>query len=125
MTAAAQNERGRRVAILTPTGKDAALTASTFREAGIQSLVCPDITSVEQAINEYGPGQQEIAIRYDTALRAADNQVKFRDAVRGVVEIEHDLICSFAAKPFADGVGSGAHIHFRRTRKYPGRCTAI
>jgi glutamine synthetase len=67
---------------------------------------------VEQAINEYGPGQQEIAIRYDTALRAADNQLKFRDAVRGVVEVEHDLICSFAAKPFADGVGSGAHIHF-------------
>jgi glutamine synthetase len=67
---------------------------------------------VEMAINEYGPGQQEIAIRYRTALRAADDQVKFRDAVRGVVEVRHGLICSFAAKPFADGVGSGAHIHF-------------
>jgi len=67
---------------------------------------------VEQAINEYGPGQQEIAIRYADALRAADNQLKFRDAVRGVAEVEHGLIASFAAKPFADGVGSGAHIHF-------------
>ena len=38
---------------------------------------------VEQAINEYGPGQQEIAVRYADALRAADNQLKFRDAVRG------------------------------------------
>jgi glutamine synthetase len=67
---------------------------------------------VEQAINEFGPGQQEIAIRYADALRAADNQLKFRDAVRGVVEVEHGLIASFAAKPFAEGVGSGAHIHF-------------
>jgi glutamine synthetase len=67
---------------------------------------------VEQAINEYGPGQQEIAIRYADALRAADNQLKFRDAVRGVAEVQHDLIASFAAKPFANGVGSGAHVHF-------------
>ena len=67
---------------------------------------------VEQAINEYGPGQQEIAIRYADALRAADNQLKFRDAVRGVAEVQHGLIASFAPKPFAEGVGSGAHIHF-------------
>lgn len=67
---------------------------------------------VEQAINEYGPGQQEIAIRYADALRAADNQLKFRDTVRGVAEVQHDLIASFAPKPFADGVGSGAHVHF-------------
>ena len=67
---------------------------------------------VEQAINEYGPGQQEIAVRYTDALRAADNQVKFRDAVRGVAEVEHGLIASFAPKPFAEGVGSGAHVHF-------------
>lgn len=67
---------------------------------------------VEQAINEYGPGQQEIAVRYDTALRAADNQLRFRDTVRGVAEVSHGLICSFAPKPFPQGVGSGAHIHF-------------
>ena len=67
---------------------------------------------VEQAINEYGPGQQEIAVRYTDALRAADNQLKFRDAVRGTVETRHGLIASFAPKPFADGIGSGAHIHF-------------
>lgn len=67
---------------------------------------------IEQAINEYGPGQQEVAIRYADALKAADNQLKFRDAVRGTVEVRHGLIASFAPKPFADGVGSGAHIHF-------------
>jgi len=67
---------------------------------------------VEQAINEYGPGQQEIAVRYGDALAAADTQLKFRDTVRGVAENGHGLIASFAPKPWADGIGSGAHIHF-------------
>jgi glutamine synthetase len=67
---------------------------------------------VEQAINEYGPGQQEIAVHYGEALAAADTQLKFRDTVRGVAENGHGLVASFAAKPFADGIGSGAHIHF-------------
>lgn len=67
---------------------------------------------VEQAINEYGPGQQEIAIRYADALRAADEQLRLRDTVRGVAEMGHGIIASFAPKPFADGIGSGAHVHF-------------
>jgi glutamine synthetase len=65
---------------------------------------------VEQAINEYGPGQQEISVGHTDALRAADNQVKFRDAVRGVAS-RHGLLASFAAKPFPDQIGSGAHVH--------------
>lgn len=67
---------------------------------------------VEQAINEYGPGQQEIAVRYRDALGAADQQVKFRDTVRGVAETLHGLVASFAPKPLPDGIGSGAHVHF-------------
>ena len=67
---------------------------------------------IEQAINEYGPGQQEIAVRYGTALKAADDQMRLRDTIRGVAEVRHGLICSFAPKPFAQGVGSGAHVHF-------------
>ena len=53
---------------------------------------------VEQAINEYGPGQQEISIRHTDALGAADNQMKFRDTVRGVA-LRHGLYASFAPKP--------------------------
>lgn len=67
---------------------------------------------VEQAINEYGPGQQEIAIKYDDALRAADLHLKFRDTVRGTAEVQFGLLASLAPKPFADGIGSGAHLHF-------------
>ena len=66
---------------------------------------------VEQAINEYGPGQKEISIRHTDALGAADNQMKFRDTVRGVA-LRHGVLASFAAKPFPDEIGSGAHIHF-------------
>jgi glutamine synthetase len=93
-----------------------------YSSAGMDrtALVMDDIVTsleaqgldVEQAINEYGPGQVEVAIKYADVLRAADNQVKLRDAVRGTVEVLHGLIASFAAKPFADGIGSGAHIHF-------------
>lgn len=65
----------------------------------------------EQAINEYGAGQQEISIRHTGALAAADNQMKFRDTVRGVA-LQHGLFASFAPKPFPDQIGSGAHVHF-------------
>lgn len=66
---------------------------------------------VEQAINEYGPGQQEISIRHTDALGAADNQMKFRDTVRGVA-LRRGLFASFAPKPYPDQIGSGAHVHF-------------
>lgn len=66
---------------------------------------------VEQSINEYGPGQQEIAIRYTDALGSADNQMKFRDTIRGVA-LRQGIFASFAPKPFPAEIGSGAHIHF-------------
>ncbi len=66
---------------------------------------------VEGAINEYGPGQQEISVRHTGALRAADNHIKLRDAVRGVAW-QHGWLASFAPKPFLDGIGSGCHVHF-------------
>lgn len=66
---------------------------------------------VEQAINEYGPGQREISVRHTDALSAADQQMKFRDTVRGVAQ-RRGVVASFAAKPYPDAIGSGAHIHF-------------
>jgi glutamine synthetase len=66
---------------------------------------------VEAAINEYGAGQQEISIRHAGALAAADNQMKFRDTVRGVA-LRRGLLASFAPKPYPDQIGSGAHLHF-------------
>jgi glutamine synthetase len=66
---------------------------------------------VEQYMPELGPGQQEISVHHADALRAADNALIVREAVRGVAR-QHGLLASFAAKPFLDQAGSGAHIHF-------------
>jgi glutamine synthetase len=66
---------------------------------------------VEQFMPELGPAQQELSVRHAPALRAADNSVLVRETVRGVAQ-QHGLIASFAAKPFLDQAGSGAHLHF-------------
>ncbi len=75
---------------------------------------------VESAINEYGPGQQEIAIRHAPALAAADRQMQFRDTVRGVA-LSHGIYASFAGKPWPEEIGSGAHIHFSLWDEAGGR----
>jgi glutamine synthetase len=76
----------------------------------ISTLDGQDI-QVEQFMPELGPGQQELSIGHEEALRAADNVVRVRETVRGVAR-QHGVLASFAAKPFLDQAGSGAHIHF-------------
>jgi len=44
--------RNHRVAILAPTGKDAALAAAVLAEASIPSIICADVVGVEQAMEE-------------------------------------------------------------------------
>jgi glutamine synthetase len=92
--------------VYSPIGHD--LNADVMLDT-VDALVAQGI-AVEQAINEYGPGQQEISIRHTDALGAADNQMKFRDTVRGVA-LRHGLYASFAPKPYPDQIGSGAHVH--------------
>lgn len=52
MTASERNSLALRVAILTPTGKDAQLTAAVLRESEIETAICRDIACVEEAIQE-------------------------------------------------------------------------
>lgn len=66
---------------------------------------------VELSHPELGHGQQELSIRHGPALRAADNQIMYRQTVRGVAA-RHGLVASLAPKPFADQAGSGAHLHW-------------
>ncbi|HBY95844.1 MAG TPA: glutamine synthetase [Chloroflexi bacterium] len=66
---------------------------------------------VEQYYPELGPGQQELSIRHAPALRAADNQITYRQTVRAVAA-QHGLVASLAPKPFASEAGNGAHIHW-------------
>lgn len=65
---------------------------------------------VEQVLPEYGGGQQEISIRHAPVLEAADHQIIVRETARAVAA-SHDLVASFAPKPFPDQIGSGAHAH--------------
>ena len=67
--------------------------------------------TVELSHPELGWGQQELSIRHAPALRAADNQITYRQTVRGVAA-RHGLVASLAPKPFADQAGSGAHLHW-------------
>jgi glutamine synthetase len=95
-------------------------TSGIYAEIGLdlQATFLTDITRTlramgmqpEMVIHEGGPGQEEISIHHAPALRAADNQTKLRNAVRGVA-LQHGYYASFAPKPFPWTFGSGAHVH--------------
>ncbi|MEU4325016.1 glutamine synthetase family protein [Nonomuraea dietziae] len=65
---------------------------------------------VEHYHPELGHGQQELSIRHAPALRAADNQILYRETVRGVA-LRMSMWASLAPKPIADQAGNGAHLH--------------
>ncbi len=76
----------------------------------IAALMAQGLT-VELSHPELGHGQQELSIRHAPAVRAADDQITYRQTVRGVAK-QHNLVASLAPKPFADQAGSGAHLHW-------------
>jgi glutamine synthetase len=59
---------------------------------------------------EYGPGQQEIVVGHTNPLKAADNQVMLKDAIKGVA-VNNGLVASFMPKPIGNKSGCGAHLH--------------
>jgi glutamine synthetase len=67
--------------------------------------------TVELSHPELGWGQQELSIRHAPALRAADDQIIYRQTVRAVAG-QHGTVATLAPKPWADQAGSGAHLHW-------------
>lgn len=66
---------------------------------------------VRTLMSEYAPGQFEITLEHRAdALRAVDEAILFKRAVRGVAA-RHGCIACFMAKPFADMAGTGMHLH--------------
>jgi glutamine synthetase len=59
---------------------------------------------------ESAPGQQEISIRHAEPLDAADRQIAYREAVRGVA-VRHGYVASFLAKVHDGAAGSGCHLN--------------
>ena len=66
---------------------------------------------VRTLMSEYAPGQFEITLEHRAdALRAVDDAVLFKRAIRGVAA-RHGCIACFMAKPFAGMAGTGMHLH--------------
>jgi glutamine synthetase len=66
---------------------------------------------VRTLMSEYAPGQFEITLEHRAdALRAVDEAILFKRAVRGVAA-RHGRVACFMAKPFAEHAGSGLHLH--------------
>jgi glutamine synthetase len=66
---------------------------------------------VRTLMSEYAPGQFEITLEHRAdALRAVDDAVLFKRAIRGVAS-RHGCIACFMAKPFAELAGTGMHLH--------------
>jgi glutamine synthetase len=83
-------------------------------EAVIQDIIAAltdQGLTVELSHPELGWGQQELSIHHAPAVRAADDQITYRQTVRAVAA-KHGLIASLAPKPFPDQAGSGAHLHW-------------
>ncbi len=71
---------------------------------------------VEVSHHEVGPGQNEIAFKFDDALRTADAVITFKQAIKAIVAnmAEFDDLnykVTFMPKPFFGENGSGMHCH--------------
>ncbi|QDT95599.1 glutamine synthetase family protein [Gimesia aquarii] len=66
---------------------------------------------VEKYYPEAGHGQHEIPVRHQIGLQAADQQVVFKETVRGTASA-NDCRVSFMPKASPDSAGNGCHIHF-------------
>ena len=64
----------------------------------------------ERSHHEHGPGQNEIDFRCSSPLKAADDLMTFKTAVKAIAH-QHGLFASFLPKPLENESGSGLHIN--------------
>ena len=64
----------------------------------------------ERSHHEHGPGQNEIDFRCSSPLKAADDLMTFKTAVKAIAQ-QHGLFASFLPKPIADESGNGLHMN--------------
>jgi glutamine synthetase len=57
-----------------------------------------------------GPGQAEVELLFDDALRTGDNLQKSKDIIKGVA-LRHGKTATFMPKPLHDEPGNGLHFH--------------
>ena len=101
---------GRRLqdeAVLSMTEMDAFDAFFTDLYDGCKAMGIP----AQTAISESGIGQFEINLNHQNALRCADDTWLFKALTRGLAR-KHGFTASFMAKPYAQDVGNGMHVHF-------------
>jgi glutamine synthetase len=69
---------------------------------------------LESVNSEYDNGQFELTLRYDEALRAADDAFLFKLLAREVAA-RRGYLLTFLGRPFADRGGSGLHLNLSWT----------
>lgn len=65
---------------------------------------------IEACNSEHGPGQFEVNIHYDDALRAADHALVLKNAVKEIAAV-HGHTATFMAKLNSTSAGSSGHLH--------------
>ncbi|RKY40839.1 MAG: glutamine synthetase [Candidatus Omnitrophota bacterium] len=83
--------------------------ASDLRKDTILALEEMGI-KVEYSHHEVGPSQHEIDMKYDDALRMADNVVTYRVTVKEIAQ-KYGVYATFMPKPIFEANGSGMHTH--------------
>ena len=66
--------------------------------------------NIEYSHHEVGPSQHEIDMRYDDALKMADNVITYRIVVKEVAQ-SYGVYATFMPKPLFGENGSGMHTH--------------
>lgn len=65
---------------------------------------------VEYSHHEVAPSQHEIDLRYDEALKMADQVITYKTVVKQMAA-KHNMYATFMPKPIAGVNGSGMHVH--------------
>ena len=86
-----------------------------FNEIVMDNIVNSGI-ELEGLFSEYGPGQQEINIKYNDALKNCDNHIFLKRCIKHTL-YKKGMGCTFMAKPIAEYDGSSCHVHLSALNK--------
>ena len=90
------------------------LIGITTKEEGYMRRLRNDMQAagipIENSKGEWGPGQEEINVRYAEALEMADNHVFLKNGAKEIADIEGKAV-SFMAKYNYGLAGNSSHIH--------------
>ena len=93
-----------------PFSVEAARNAARLTSDISQALSAAKLTP-ETVEPEYGLRQYEVTVSPSRGIAAGDHAIIAREVIRECAR-RLDLRATFSPKPYVDGVGNGAHVHF-------------